>query len=147
MLNSDKIKDFASKYGVYDVQIKQSYESDASVSMELPLRRFEQLIGDANEVKAQDVPTIKSMVIRPDEAIVLKYEMNVLSYEELNQIVKNVKEAFHKNPLIALPNDISIMTMSVEELERIKNYIGDLILCSDFDGIVKAQKQISGARS
>lgn len=73
--------------------------------------------------------------------------MGALSYSELCQIVTNVKEIFHKNPLVALPDDIELMTMPVDELENIKNYIGDLILCSDFDGIVKAQKQISSARS
>ena len=112
----------------------------------MALRGFELLVADANGVRASDVPKINSS-IKPDEAIVLRYKMDALSYNDIYQLVKNIKEIFHKNPLVALPNDIELMTMSTEELERIKDYIGDLILCSDFDGIVKAQKQISSARS
>ncbi|MBQ7171923.1 MAG: hypothetical protein IJR89_06580 [Clostridia bacterium] len=147
MLNSDKIKDFANKFGVRDIQITHSYEDESSASLELSLSGLERLVTDIERVKVSDVPKIKAIDIKPNEAIVLKYNMGALSYSELCQIVTNVKEIFHKNPLVALPDDIELMTMPVDELENIKNYIGDLILCSDFDGIVKAQKQISSARS
>ena len=147
MLNSDTIKDFANKFGVRDIQITHSHDAESSVSLELSLSGLERLVTDIERVKVSDVPKIKAIAIKPDEAIVLKYNMGTLSYDELYQILKNVKEIFHRNPLVALPDDIELMTMPVDELEHIKNYIGDLILCSDFDGIVKAQKQASGARS
>lgn len=147
MLNSDKIKDFANKFGVRDIQITHSYEAESSASLELSLSGLERLVTDIERVQVSDVPKIKAIDIKPNEAIVLKYNMGALSYSELCQIVTNVKEIFHKNPLVALPDDIELTTMPVDELENIKNYIGDLILCSDFDGIVKAQKQISSARS
>ena len=37
MLNSDKIKDFANKFGVRDIQITHSYEDESSASLELSL--------------------------------------------------------------------------------------------------------------
>ena len=73
------------------------------------------------------IEDIKMLHSHPTEAIVLFYNMDNLTHEELENVFKMVKYNFEDNKVIALPDKTSLESCSKDVLENYISMISEII--------------------
>lgn len=73
------------------------------------------------------IEDIKMMQTHPTEAIVLFYNMDNSTHEEIENVFKMVKSNFTDNKVIALPDKTSLESCSKDVLENCISMISEII--------------------
>ena len=63
---------------------------------------------------------IETLKVKPDDVIVIKYNIGETSIDEINHLFLSISEYFPNNKVVGLPNNMSIIT---EEVESVIKYL------------------------
>ena len=81
----------------------------------------------AKALMLQNGINLKTVDPRPREAIVLEFNSDKLTTNEVAYIAKRVREYFPNNKVLALPNSVSIYSLGKDVLENYISMVSEII--------------------
>lgn len=81
----------------------------------------------AKALMLQNGINLKTVDPRPREAIVLEFNSDKLTMNEVAYIAKRVREYFPNNKVLALPNSVSIYSLGKDVLENYISMVSEII--------------------
>ena len=81
----------------------------------------------AKALMLQNGINLKTVNPRPREAIVLEFNSDKLTMNEVAYIAKRVREYFPNNKVLALPNSVSIYSLGKDVLENYISMVSEII--------------------
>lgn len=81
----------------------------------------------AKALMLQNGINLKTVNPRPREAIVLEFNSDKLTMNEVAYIAKRVREHFPNNKVLALPNSVSIYSLGKDVLENYISMVSEII--------------------
>ena len=73
------------------------------------------------------ISKIETLEPHPTEAIVVGFNFNNISPENMNHLFKNIQDIFPNNTVVAIPDYISLQSCSKDVLENIISMITEII--------------------
>lgn len=70
---------------------------------------------------------LKTVNPRPREAIVLEFNLDKLTMNEVAYIAKKVQEYFPNNKVLAIPNSVSLYSLGKDVLENYISMVSEII--------------------
>ena len=82
--------------------------------------------GDDNAIFKNGI-NLKTVNPRPREAIVLEFNLDKLTMNEVAYIAKKVQEYFPNNKVLAIPNSVSLYSLGKDVLENYISMVSEII--------------------
>lgn len=73
------------------------------------------------------VLSLEKIELKPNETLIMRYNLDKIGLNEINEIYNYIADIFSYNKIIAIPDNTTLTKFDKEELIDIYNYISNLI--------------------